>query len=442
MMRSFLFSILLVSFSLFGEELQVRLKAEKELPPIYLTTPTSVNCPFSDLYMKEIEEILYFDLDHTGLSSLVNQDVEKEIRLKNPDKKIAFDVNYWGKESPIAVIKPIFTSETLTLQILDNKRKVVLEYSSPELSQDLTVDRNKVHLLLSKVQKELFGLEGIFHKKIIFSKKSKNNSNKGPEWISEIWMCDFDGQNPQQLTFENNYSISPRFIDPVKKTFAYVSYKLGQAKIYSSEKADESWISLRGNQALFSFSQTGDRIAFICDANGRPDLFIQAISSRGEPVGKPKQIFSFPKATQASPTFSPDGRKIAFVSDKDGPPRIYMMDITKFKKNEPGVPELVSKKNRQNSSPSWSPDGTKIAYSAKTENVRQVWIYDLQTKEEWQLTTGNMSMENPSFASDSIHLTFNSEDGGISELYLSDINTRETVKISEGIGQKRFPSWE
>lgn len=434
-------SLLLISLSLFSEELQVHLKAEKELPAIYLTTPTNLNCPFSDLYLKEIEGVLYFDLEHTGLSTLVNQDLEKEIRLKNPDKKVAFDLNYWGKESSIAVIKPIFTKETLTLQILDNKRKVVLEYSTPELSQDLIVDRNKVHLLLSKVQKELLGIEGIFHKKIIFSKKSKNTTNKGPEWISEIWMCDFDGQNSQQLTYENNYSISPRFIDPAKKTFAYVSYKLGQAKIYSSEKTDDSWIAIRGNQALFSFSKMGDRIAFICDANGRPDLFLQGLS-KGEPVGKPKLIFSFPRATQASPTFSPDGKKIAFVSDKDGPPRIYTMDISKFKKNETAVPELISKKNRQNSSPSWSPDGTKIAYSAKTENVRQIWIYDLQTKEEWQLTTGNTSMENPSFASDSIHLTFNSEDSGISELYLSDINTRETVKISEGIGQKRFPSWE
>jgi len=38
-------------------------------------------------------------------------------------------------------------------------------------------------------------------------------------------------------------------------------------------------------------------------------------------VGKPVQLFSFPKATQASPTFSPDGSRVAFVSDKDGSPR-------------------------------------------------------------------------------------------------------------------------
>ena len=123
-----------------------------------------------------------------------------------------------------------------------------------------------------------------------------------------------------------------------------------------------------------------DKIAFICDAAGRSDLFVQSLNSDKNSVTKPFQLYSYPRSTQASPTFNPDGSKIAFVSDKDGSARIYIIPSHQGEKR--AEPVLITKQNPESSCPSWSPDGTKLAYSAKTKGVRQIWIYDFTSNEE------------------------------------------------------------
>ena len=234
---------------------------------------------------------------------------------------------------------------------------------------------------------------------------------------------------------------------PLSKQFAndrflYVSYKSGQPKIFIASLADgvgKRIIDLKGNQLLPAISPQRDKIAFICDAAGRTDLFLQQFHPESGEAGKPMQLYSFPHATQASPTFSPDGSKLAFVSDKDGTPRIYLIPAT-FTTKRP-TPHLITKQNRENSCPAWSPDGKKLAYSAKTKGVRQIWIYDFETAQEWQLTDGGGNKENPSWALDSKHLVFNSTDGSSSELYLVNLNQPEVIKISQGPGIKHYPSW-
>lgn len=160
--------------------------------------------------------------------------------------------------------------------------------------------------------------------------------------------------------------------------------------------------------------------------------------STGE-VGKPVQLYSYPRSTQASPTFSPDGSRLAFVSDKDGGTRIYTISTTPSETR--GAALMISKQNRENSCPCWSPDGTKLAYSAKTGGNRQIWIYDFVSKEETQLTSGPGNKENPCWAPDSKHIVFNSTDAASSELYIVNLNQPEAIKISRGPGKKHYPVW-
>ena len=183
-------------------------------------------------------------------------------------------------------------------------------------------------------------------------------------------------------------------------------------------------------------------MTFISDAGGRPDLFLQYLDSNGQNKGKPIQLFSLPRATQASSCFAPDGAKLAFVSDKDGTPRIYCIAIPQsYRHHKRPEAELLTYKNRQNVTPCWSSDGTKLAYSAKTDGIRQIWIYDFNAREEWQLTKGPGNKENPAWAPDSLHIVYNTEDTQSSELYVININQKRPVKISDGPGRKRFPTW-
>ena len=199
---------------------------------------------------------------------------------------------------------------------------------------------------------------------------------------------------------------------------------------------------MRGNQLMPAVSRQCDKIAFISDITGNPDLFMQPFSPESGTIGKPQQLFSAFKSTQGTPSFSPNGKQIAFVSNKDGAPRIYIIEIA-----APGAslkdvkPRLITKLNRENSAPAWSPDGSKLAYCAMAGGTRQIWYYDFDKKEERQLTQGQGNKENPTWGLDSLHLIYNSTGAAGSELYLINLNQSEAHKISSGIGEKRFPSW-
>jgi TolB protein len=359
------------------------------------------------------------------------------------DIKRHFNLNAWRKEKVPFVLCSVVNESGFRIIAFDVEKGSSKQYDPITLTGALDLDRKQIHKLADAIHKDLFDVEGIASSRLVYSQREKKGD--GP-WRCEIFTSDFDGANGEQITFENDYCVTPCFfpntIGRVDPSFYFVSYKTGQSKIYRSTlngKKSEMVFDLGGNQLLPAINGKASQMAFISDIGGRPDLFLQNIDAVGSLAGKPRQIYSAPRATQASPTFSPDGRKIAFVSDKDGPPRIYMMDLVKVSKARP---HMLTKKNRENTSPAWSPNGEMIAYSAKVDGVRQIWIYHFDTEEETPLTTGPLNKENPSWASDSLHLVYNTDNEDAGELFLIDLNQKTPVQITKGNGQKRFANFE
>lgn len=431
-----LVSLLLLPFLLFTEDLEVALPTRSSLRPVYLSK-LYTDPPQSDWrYLEELRSVLEFDLNTSGYFSTLEVG---ENPLHFPDVRSQFDLKFWKLKKIPYVFAIQIQQNRFSLIAFDIEKGSSKKYPDFSISGRIEEDRKPLHSLADTLLKDLVGVEGIASLHLIYTVKMKNSS--------EIYLCDSDGYNNRQITSENSYCLSPSFLPYVTDNleFYYVSYKVGQPKIYRASLSNpkgEPMVSLRGNQMLPAIARKGNQMAFITDVAGRPDLFIQNLDATGKMIGKARQLFSSPRATQASPTFSPDGKQIAFVSDKDGPPRIYRMAVTGPKETKRAHPQLITKKNRENTSPAWSPDGKKLAYSAKVDGVRQIWIYDFTTDEEIPLTTGPENKENPSWAPDSLHLVYNTESEDTCELYLIDLNEPLPVQISKGAGQKRFASWE
>ncbi len=424
MMR--LVSLLLLPFLLFCQELEVRLHTRSNLRPVYLSS-----------FPEEFRDVLEFDLNTNGFSTVVPQREDLEQTLHFPDVRSHFDLSLWKREK---------ISFCLAANVVQNRLELVafnVEKGTSKKYPPVPLERQAIHQLADDLQNDIFGSEGIASLKLIYTQRTKTGTEKGHDWISEVWLADSDGASAKQMTSEGSYCLSPYFINTHE--FFYVSEKSGQTKIYRASLSNpkgELMIDMRGNQALPSLSKSGTQLAFITDIAGRPDLFIQNLDVHGRMSGKARQLFSAARATQATPTFSPDGKQVAFVSDKDGPPRIYLLNVVGSKDLHKPHPRLITKKNRENTSPSWSPDGTKLAYSAKVDGVRQIWIYDFLTDEETQLTNGPQNKENPSWAPDSFHLVYNTESEDTCELFLIHLNQCDPIQISKGPGQKRFASWQ
>lgn len=429
------------------EPIVVSLETESELMPLYLGGLVDSDGSFDPSYAEKLRKVLEFDLNYNGMTKVVPQIAARDKRLREmgfDDRGNTGELKGWDV---YFVIKGKIAQKKLSVRLLVTNNGAFKAIDNLELTGNLAADRRQIHFLADRIFKDLFNEEGIASTKVLFTIKTKNG---GDPSISEVYEADYDGGNIRPLTKNAGYVVTPAYIAPKPGykagSFMYVSYKNGQPKIFYSSLNEFNPIRfslLKGNQLMPAISRQRDKVAFVCDITGNPDLFLQPINADGTPNGKPSQIFATHKATQGTPTFSPDGKEIAFVSNKDGSPRIYKMPIPK-----PGTKlqdikaELLTRFNRENTAPTWSPDGTKIAYTALTNGVRQIWIYDLQKRKEWQLTRGSGNKENPTWAPNSLHIMFNTTETNKAELYLINLNQAEAVKITGGSGEKRFPSWE
>ncbi|WP_068471290.1 Tol-Pal system protein TolB [Candidatus Protochlamydia phocaeensis] len=431
-----------------GDTIVVRLETESPLVPLYFPPLSTDQAALTDVYARQLEQVLAFDLNHNGSTYLAKRTAENDQLALGGEFESVGSLNDWQAKNIFYVVKGQIRGKSLHFLVLDVNAQNIKTPEAIPLTGDLSQDRRLIHRFADMMHKALFGTEGIASTRILYTIKRPNSNNQKP--FAEVWESDYDGANARQITQDKSFCVTPAYIPPkpgyLTGGFLYVSYQLGQPKIYVANLKDgvgHRLTYLGGNQLMPAVSQQRDKVAFISDVTGNPDLFLQPFSPETGAIGKPQQIFSAKQATQGSPTFSPDGKRIAFVSNKDGSPKIYIITIP-----QPGTSlknikaTLISKQNRENSAPAWSPDGSKIAYCARSKGDRQIWIYDFETNQERQLTQGPGNKENPSWAPNSLHLVFNSSDVNDSNLYLINLNQAEAKRLTFGPGEKRFPSWE
>lgn len=144
------------------------------------------------------------------------------------------------------------------------------------------------------------------------------------------------------------------------------------------------------------WSPDGRRIAYISDATGETELYMQEAGG-GEPVpltqGNDTYIRSF--------VWSPDGRKIAYADRKN---RLKMVDVESRRavvlgQYPEGMPREVV----------FSPDSRWLAYTRVAENrFDRVYVYDLANRKEYPVTDRWYASSSPAFSTDGKYLVFSS----------------------------------
>ncbi len=281
--------------------------------------------------------------------------------------------------------------------------------------------RKLAHEVSNDILQNLTGEKGIFTSKIAYVRETSSGK--------ELYLCDYDGYNPQQITFDKTINLSPSWSADGKKLI-YTSYKSGTPDLWELQletgKA-KKLAHFKGINVAARYNPKGNLIALTLSVDADPEIYV--INSNG---GNPKRL-TYSLGIESSPTWSPNGKQIAFTSDRTGSPQIYVMDS-----DGSNVRRLTYGLSYCDS-PAWSPNGDKIAFVSREPGGFQIYTIDITGENPVRLTDlGNN--ENPSWSADGYHLSFASNRTGKFEIYIMNWDGSYQTRITGG-GGNSSPAW-
>lgn len=146
------------------------------------------------------------------------------------------------------------------------------------------------------------------------------------------------------------------------------------------------------------WSPDGRYIAYISDATGETELFMQEIAGNSQPVQLTQNNDTYIRSFK----WSPDSRSLVYTDRKN---RINLVEIEGKRKNTLLQDPLSEPRNV-----SFSPDSKWLTYSRTSANTFDiVYIYNIAQKKEWAVTDKWYESFNPIFSKDGKYLVFCSE---------------------------------
>lgn len=284
--------------------------------------------------------------------------------------------------------------------------------------------RRMIHLFCSEVSYALTGKWGVFNSKLTFV--STVNGNK------EIFISDFDGHNPRQVTRHKSISLSPAWSSD-GQWLAYVSYAGGKPDIYIKhlEENRGNIINREGMNISPVWMPGQAKLAAALSFSGNQQIYL--LTRKGEIIKKVTSSWGI----NVSPRFSPDGKKMAFVSNRSGTPQIYIKDL------DTGKTDRVTFQGNYNTSPAWSPDGKKMAYVGIEKNKIDIYVINLESGPGMpvQLTMDQKDNEDPSWSPDGNLIVFTSNREGDSALYVMTAAGTDQRRLMHMTGRQTQPGW-
>jgi hypothetical protein len=133
-----------------------------------------------------------------------------------------------------------------------------------------------------------------------------------------------------------------------------------------------------------TWSPDGRQIAFSGSRGGFSDLYVIDVDGRN--------LRQLTKDLYAAlmPTWSPDGRRIAFTSDRGTGTDLALLKFGKWQTSvfdlETNRVEVLPGQGGKNLNPQWAPDGKSLAFISDRTGIPQIFLYDFETQEHYQLT--------------------------------------------------------
>ena len=133
------------------------------------------------------------------------------------------------------------------------------------------------------------------------------------------------------------------------------------------------------------------------------------------------------------PVISPDGTKVAFAAIGD----IYVMTIGQ-------KPMNITNDRYLDTDPAWSPDGNQLVYSSdKGRDHLQLWVRDLQTGQDRELTHLATQPQGASWSPDGKRIAFFDVNGiwRAAQVSVVDVDSGRVTKLHDTLNAPGMPTW-
>jgi TolB protein len=138
------------------------------------------------------------------------------------------------------------------------------------------------------------------------------------------------------------------------------------------------------------------------------------------------------------PSFSPDGRRIAVASTRLGDQEVYILDLNTKQRQRLRLPQTDLGANL----PYWSRDGRQLAVSRfHPGGAVSMWLAAVDGSFAEELVPARPQLRGGPFSSDGRSLVYAYQKGAYYQLFVLDLASRQERQLTVSASDKYFPAW-
>ncbi len=206
-------------------------------------------------------------------------------------------------------------------------------------------------------------------------------------------------------------------INPNSSGSAPVTVSTQWTAITTNAPTCESWL-------VYHTNRTGNWELFRTGKPGQPTTDINLSHSAGANVDN------------VEPSLSPDRKWVAYASNRGGAWEIYAAST-----DGKAIQTVTDDSLSINVSPVWSPDGHNLVYESARNGSWNLFLFDVQTGQETQLTDTQAGDIDPFWSPDSKQIVFESQRSGSWQIYALDLATKQVKQLTDGQGDDYNPMY-
>jgi eukaryotic-like serine/threonine-protein kinase len=263
-------------------------------------------------------------------------------------------------------------------------------------------------------------------------------------WDQQALLIPAAGGTPRALPQGSSYSWDPSG----KRLYYLVRDPLGGTRLQSVEIDDETGkvsgaVHTVGlvTGILHDLAIAGDgHQVVVAQRQQSINLTRLPLASGGGAPAGPEQELDSGEVHDRFPSYSPDGRRIAMCSTRlgVGDQKVWILDLSTKQWKRLQLPQT----NLGANLPYWSPDGRRLAVSRfRPDGTVSIWLAATDGSFAQELVPARPQLRGGPFSPDGRSLVYAQQNGAYLQLYLVDLATHQERQLTASPSDKYFPAW-